>query len=70
MPPPRDTHVQSSVVDCGRQSTPVNKQSYSDAATTTTPLTGHPRVPCTTPAATVSIPAPVASTATQGTVTI
>ncbi len=69
-PPPRDTHVQSSVVYRGRQSTPVNRQSYSRAATTTTPLTGHPRVPCTAPAATVSRPAPVASTVTQGTVTV
>ncbi len=37
--------------------------------TTTIPLTGHPRVPSTAPAATVSRPAPLASTVTQGTVT-
>ncbi len=33
-PPPRDTHVQRRVMDSGRQSTPVNRHSYSRAATT------------------------------------
>ncbi len=62
--------MQSSVVDRGRLSAPVNRQSYSRTTTTTTPLTGRPIVPHTASAATVSRPAPVGSMATQGTVTI
>ncbi len=61
MPPPRDTHVQSSVVDLGRLIAPVNRQSYSCASTTTTSLTGRPRI---------SRPALVASMATQRTLTV
>ncbi len=69
-PIPRDTHVQSSVVDRGRPIAPVNRQSYSRATTTTTPLTGRPRVPCTAPAAAFSRPTLVVSTATQRTLTV
>ncbi len=44
-PSSEDTHVQSSVVDCGRPIAPVNRQSYSPASTTTTSLTGRSIVP-------------------------
>ncbi len=48
----------------------VNRQSYSRPSTTTTSLTSRARLPRTTPAATVSRPAPVAATAIQSTLTV